>query len=242
MALLRRPSHPAARRTAHPSVAGGFTLIELMVAIAILAVIALLSWRGLDGMARSQVITRERSDQLVVIQNALAQWNADLDALIAIDNTQPLSWDGQVLRITRRSSQQPEQGAVVVAWALRMSGDSQQWLRWQSPPVNTRADWNSAWERAAQWARTPSSSEAQRETQLFPLAEWHLYYFVGGAWANALSSSNGSFAEQTLGGLSKAAASIPEGVRVQITLPEGRAISGTITQDWVNPLLGGNKS
>ncbi|WP_353233979.1 prepilin-type N-terminal cleavage/methylation domain-containing protein [Diaphorobacter ruginosibacter] len=234
--------HPRHARPPRPALSSGFTLVELMVAIVILSLMALLSWRGLDGMARSQSITREHSDQLVVVQNALAQWSSDLDALMAIGNTQPLSWDGQVLRLTRRSSQQPEQGAIVVAWALRESGGSQQWLRWQSPPVNTLADWDAAWQRAAQWARTPSSSETQRETRLFPLGEWHLYYFVGGAWANALSSSGGSYAEQTLGGLSKEAASIPEGIRLQIRLPQGMAISGTITQDWVNPLLGGNKS
>ncbi len=220
----------------------GFTLIELLVAISIMAVIALLSWRGIDGMVRSQAITRDRSDQLVVIQNALAQWQSDLDALTPIDGTKPLAWDGQVLRMTRRSTQQPEQGVVVVAWARRMSNGTQQWLRWQSPPVNNRVAWNTAWLRAGQWARTPSSNEAQYETQLFPLADWQLFYFVGGAWANAQSSVGTSFAAQTMSGSSIASASIPEGIRVQITLPEGQAISGSITQDWVNPLLGGNKS
>lgn len=224
----------------HPS--RGFTLIELLVAITIMSLIALLSWRGIDGMVRSQQITRERSDQLVIVQNAMAQWQADLDAIEPVEGTQSLGWDGQVLRLTRRASQQPDMGVVVVAWARRMSGGTQQWLRWQSPPVNTRAGWNTAWQVAGQWARTPSSSEAQRETVLFPLADWQLFYFVGGAWANAQSSTGGSFAEQTLGGLNSAAATIPEGIRLQITLPEGGAITGTITQDWVNPVLGGNKS
>ena len=220
----------------------GFTLIELLVAITIMSLIALLSWRGLDGMVRSQANTRERSDQLVVVQNALAQWSSDMDALLPVDNTQPLNFDGQVLRLTRRSPEQPEQGMIVVAWARRMSNGTEPWLRWQSPPVNTRAGWNEAWLRAAQWARTPSSSEAQRETLLFPISDWQMFYYVGGAWANAQSSTVRSFAEQDSGGLSSAAASIPEGVRMQITLPQGQPISGTITQDWVNPLLGGNKS
>jgi len=41
---------------------------------------------------------------------------------------------------------------------------------------------------------------------------------------------------------SGAAASIPKGVRLQITLPEGSALPGVITRDWANPLLGGGKS
>ena len=44
--------------------ARGFTLIELLVAIAILGLVAVLSWRGLDSMVRTQTQTRERSEQL----------------------------------------------------------------------------------------------------------------------------------------------------------------------------------
>jgi len=47
----------------------GFTLIELLVAIAILAVIAVLSWRGLDQIARGrQTITNAMEDERVFAQ------------------------------------------------------------------------------------------------------------------------------------------------------------------------------
>ena len=220
----------------------GFTLIELLVAITILSLIALLSWRGLDGMVRSQQITRERADQLVVMQNALSQWSADLDAIMPLDNVEPLNWDGQVMRITRRSSQQLEQGALVVAWALRSSNGANQWLRWQSPPVRTRAEWNAAWQTAAQWARTPSSSELQRETQLFPLSGWQLFYFYDGAWANALSTNITRPSSMVPPSASTASSKVPEGIRLQLQLPSGPAVSGQITKDWVNPTHGGGKS
>jgi len=116
------------------------------------------------------------------------------------------------------------------------------WLRWQSPPVRTRAEWTEAWARAAQWARTPSSAERERETLLMPLAGWQLYYYRGGAWANAQSANTGASLPQAPGGLSSTAASIPEGVRLQLTLPEGGALAGVVTRDWANPLLGGGKS
>ena len=40
----------------------GFTLIELLVAISVMALIAILSWRGIDGMVRTQEATRQRAD------------------------------------------------------------------------------------------------------------------------------------------------------------------------------------
>ena len=137
----------------------GFTLVELLVAIAVMALLAIVSWRGLDGMVRAQQITRERADAVLELQTVLAQWGADLDALQAIEHTEPLAWDGQALRLTRRGMRQPDEGAIVVAWALRNADGTNRWLRWQSPPVRTRAEWSEAWARAAQWARTPSSAE-----------------------------------------------------------------------------------
>jgi prepilin-type N-terminal cleavage/methylation domain-containing protein len=92
--------------------ARGFTLIELLVAIAILGLVAVLSWRGLDSMVRTQTQTRERSEQLLTLQSALGQWSADLDALLPLAHTVPIDWDGQVLRLTRRSPVDAGEGAL----------------------------------------------------------------------------------------------------------------------------------
>jgi len=35
---------------------------------------------------------------------------------------------------------------------------------------------------------------------------------------------------------------MPEGLRLELTLPAGAQPSGRITRDWVNPVVGGNKS
>ena len=125
--------------------AHGFTLVELMVAIAVMALLALVSWRGLDSMVRSQETIRARNEQQIVLQTVIAQWNADLEALMPLEHAQVIDWDGQVLRMTRKSSAAVDDGAVVVAWARRQTAGRDQWLRWQSPPLRTRAQWREAW-------------------------------------------------------------------------------------------------
>ena len=84
--------------------ARGFTLIELMVGIAVMAMLALMSWQGLDGMMRVQGFNRARSDAVVTLQTTLAQWGADLDATVVMPQIQPIAWNGQVLRLTRRGA------------------------------------------------------------------------------------------------------------------------------------------
>ncbi len=51
----------------------GFTLVELLVAIAVLALLALVSWRGLDAMVRAQHQTREHADAVATLQTVLDQ-------------------------------------------------------------------------------------------------------------------------------------------------------------------------
>ena len=219
-------------RLAKPALRG-FTLIELLVAISVMALIAIMSWRGIDGMVRTQEATRQRADDMLVLQASLAQWGADLDAIAPLAHTTPLDWDGQVLRLTRRSTAMPDEGPVVVAWTRRETNAGAQWLRWQSPTVRTRTQWQEAWARAAQWARTPGDAERRSEVALIPIDGWQLFYYRGGAWSNPLSSS---------GTTPVGTSAIPDGVRLQITLPPGQALVGRLTRDWVNPVLGGGRT
>ena len=93
----------------------GFTLIELLVAISVMALLAVLSWRGLDGMARSQAQTSQRADEVLNLQAGLGQWKVDLDSLTQTPQITSLAWDGRVLRLTRRVTTGSD-GLVVVAW------------------------------------------------------------------------------------------------------------------------------
>lgn len=217
----------------------GFTLIELMVAISILAMIAVLSWRGLDGMMRAQQMTQARADQVLSVQAGLGQWRADLDGLIQQPGIAPLDWDGRVLRMTRRSLSAPADGMLVVGWSQRQVDGQNQWVRWQSPPLRTRGDVQSALVRVSAWARNPSDEEKAREIAVLPVSEWQIFYFRGNAWSSALSSE-GSAAAPANTVVTDIAP--PEGVRIVLNMPPNHPLGGLLTLDWNRPTLSGGKS
>jgi general secretion pathway protein J len=68
----------------HNTYQSGFTLVELLVALAVMAIMAALSWRGLDVMLRSREITQARVDQIASLENVFRQWDADLNAVFPV--------------------------------------------------------------------------------------------------------------------------------------------------------------
>lgn len=213
--------------------ARGFTLVELLLALAVMASLAVLSWRGLDGMTRAQALTQAHTDQVLTVQAGLAQWAADLDALLdSEDVSTPLNWDGRALRIVRSGTDAGQSGPQVVAWTRRDSAEGGQWLRWQSPVVRTRAALLQALNTADLWAQNPGTEERRREVAIFALTEWRIFFFRGGAWTNPLSSG----ASTAVGGGAEA---LPSGVRMELSLPPGQALSGTLVRIWTRPNVAG---
>ena len=224
--------------------ARGFTLIELLVGIALMALMAALSWRGLDGMVQGQRQMQAHADEVLVLQAGLAQWGADLDAMAEQPGQPSLDWDGRAMRILRRDPVAPGEGLRVVAWARRADGVAGHWLRWQSPPLGTRAALEQAWVTAAAWAQNAGDAERSREVRVAPIDDWQIFYFRADAWSNPLSSAGVSDAGGSGTGTAaqgQAPAPVPEGVRLVLTLASGQAISGTITRDWLRPTVGGGK-
>ena len=214
----------------------GFTLIELLIAISLMAVLAGLSWHGLDSLMRNRDITQAQADKTAVLQTVLAQWQADLNAAQPVPgiNLSGIQWDGRTLRLTRRATtwraDQADAGIWVVAWTLR----NNQWLRWQSASIQTHASWQQAWTQAERWGKNPNSDDVTFETVLIPLDAWQLSYFRGNAWTNPLSSSG------AVGSLSIDA--FPDAIRLQIDLPAPTGVQGRITLDWVRPSFSNTKT
>ena len=216
--------------------AGGFTLIELLVAISLMALMTVMSWRGLDGMTRAQAQMQQHSDSVLTLQAGLAQWGADLDAQAVQPNTPSLEWDGRALRILRHGTASPGEGLTVVAWSRRTIEGNGQWLRWQSPPVTTRAQLQQAWQRAALWGQNPSDEDRKREVRIAALDSWQIFYYRSDAWSNPLSSAGVATPGKPADTLVT-----PDGVRLVLALAPGQAISGSVTRDWLRPGVGGGK-
>ena len=233
----------------------GFTLIELMVAVAIMALLAMLSWRGLDGMTRVQSQTQAKTDGVLALQAGLAQWQTDLDALTQLPQItgagnigNALDYDGQVLRLIRRyaeaktpatsgtSGSLTTESIRVVAWSQRGIDGKSHWLRWQSPALRTRAELQAAWVEAAQWSQNPSDAEKNREVSIAAIDKWQIYYYRNNAWSNAQSSAD---VNALIPG--SKTATLPEGVRLVLTLSADQALVGNITRDWLLPTVGGGK-
>lgn len=222
----------------------GFTLIELLIAITLMAVLAGLSWRGIDGLMRTRDVTQTRVNQVAVVQTVLAQWQADLDALQTSSvSVSGLQWDGRVLRMVRRASSWradgSDPGLWVVGWTRRAVGTADnsngQWVRWQSPDLQDATQLKEAWAQAEQWGQNRSDNDAVRETPLLPLLQWQITYFRGNAWTNPLSSADGKTNDASN-------AELPDAIRLQVDLPNSTGVNGRLTLDWVRPNFSNTKS
>jgi general secretion pathway protein J len=63
----------------------GFTLVELLVAISILAIVAVLGWRGLDGIVRARQALTEQMEVTRGMQLAFAQMQSDCEHIALRD-------------------------------------------------------------------------------------------------------------------------------------------------------------
>ncbi len=227
----------------------GFTLVELLVALVAMALLAMLSWRGIDGMARAQEQTRTRADEVQALQTGLAQWTADLDALVQMPLMSAIDWNGRVLRLTRATSGAATEGIVVVGWARRTQEGGGSWMRWQSPVCVTRGQVDEAMRRADSWAQQQSAGAGGNEVGVTGLVDWQVFYYRSDAWTNPLSSdatqqAGAAAARMPVQTTASGARTvvIPDGVRIVLNLAPGQAISGELTRDWVRPTVGGGKS
>lgn len=201
----------------------GFTLVEVLVALALMAAMTTIAWRGIDGMLRSREISQQRLLGTERLQTVLSQWETDLRQLQDSGLVEPLAFDGASLLLTRRQAD----GLQVVMWSLR-NGRLQ---RWESPVLNTR----SALSEAYAMSRQALAQDQRQLLVLEGLASWQLYYYRNNSWSNAQSSGD----EQADTGAAPPAPgspasaprrALPSGVRLLLEFAPGSELQGRLTR------------
>lgn len=203
----------------------GFTLVELLVSLFILALLAGLSWRGVDGIVRTRDASQERLDRQLRLQAVVAQWEADLGALQE-GGVVPLQFDGASLRLTRRT----DAGLQLIVWSLRGA----RWTRWAGPTVTTVGELQEAWLRSQQLL----GNESGQLDALVGVASWQLYFWRNNAWTNAQSSGDAD--ENTVPGAGVQSQPgqqqlLPGGVRMVLEFGDGSGLAGKLTRDVALP-------
>jgi general secretion pathway protein J len=131
--------------------ASGFTLIELLVATALLAVLALLSWRGLDAVLESRRRIVAASDELRALTVAFSQLDEDLRRswpvrLLRLPAPSiGFSVSGEQARATLELLRETTTGSEAtqlqrVAWRLRDGVLERGFGRWRPPSAGAVAE------------------------------------------------------------------------------------------------------
>lgn len=201
--------------------ARGFTLVEVMVALFVMSLLAVMAWQGVDGMVRARDASQQRLESTLRLNTALAQWQQDLALLQDTAAVPALRFDGASLQLTRRTPA----GLQLIVWSLRGG----RWLRWAGPSVTTQSEMQDSWIRSQQL----QGAEAAQVAVLEGVSEWQVRYFQprDNGWSNAQSS--GDVAAPAGGASAPARALLPSGVRLMLTFAEGSAFTGNITRDTV---------
>ncbi|MEO8079362.1 MAG: prepilin-type N-terminal cleavage/methylation domain-containing protein [Caldimonas sp.] len=199
----------------------GFTLIEVLVAIAIMAIMAIMAWQGVDGIVRTRDANQVRLEQTLRLETVIAQWEQDLAAIEESTAVPALTCDGQTVRITRRA----EGGMQVIAWSLRPDSTASMWQRWAGPAVTTTGALQESWLRTQQF----QGNEAGQLRALKGLEGWQIYFYQGNGWSNCQSTGNVVAAAPAAATTQRQA--LPSGVRLVLAFAPGSGLAGSLVRD-----------
>jgi general secretion pathway protein J len=217
----------------------GFTLVEVLVALMVMALMAAMAWQGVDGVVRSRNDSQARLEQTLRLNTVVAQWEQDLGLVQDTGAAPGLQFDGVSVRMTRSAPG----GMQVVVWSLRPSSliggsggntanpplKGEVIQRWAGPVVTSKNELQEQWFRSLQFLGT----EPGQLSTMSGLSTWQIYFFQGNAWANAQSTGNSANPGNPGSGANPGTAGValPTGVRLVMTFAEGSGNVGSLTRD-----------
>jgi general secretion pathway protein J len=166
---------------------GGFTLIELLVAITILAIVAVLGWRGLDGIVRARVTLNAELAQTRGTQLSFAQLENDCEHLASpelLPQRETLHATPQRLLMIRTVFEEGFPSQVqVVAYKLQDGVLS----RRESAPTRDLQVLDAMWQSALNGVDSMPMVNLQSGVESFQMRTWT---FEDNAWRVASDSVN----------------------------------------------------
>jgi general secretion pathway protein J len=207
----------------------GFTLVEVMVALLVMAILAALAFRGVDALTRSKEAALAATDRTLRLNTGLSQFDYDISQVVDSKVLpQALMWDGASLRFARRT---PD-GIQLVEWTLQ----DHRWQRWASGPTTHMAELTDAWMRTQQWDAISGNAVAVLtgvDSFQFIVCNPNGLQVVGCSWNNE-GSTQGTVAQPPATPVSGVAAAVvqPMGVRITLKLAEGELVRERELPRW----------
>ena len=196
----------------------GFTLVEVMVALVIMALLAALAMRGMDALMRAKESALASTDRTLKLNTGMSQFEYDMSQVVDSKVLpRAIMFDGATLRIARRT---PD-GIELVLWTLQ----DRRWQRWASAPVIHMSELTEAWMRSQQWGAISGNAV----TVLENVDDFQVY--VCNPATIATSGCSWNNVQSTQGAAS--GVTQPDGIRITLKLPEG-----TITRERELPRFG----
>ena len=196
----------------------GFTLVEVMVALVIMALLAALAMRGMDALMRAKDSALAATDRTLKLNTGMSQFEYDMSQVVDSKVLpRAIMFDGATLRIARRT---PD-GIELVLWTLQ----DRRWQRWASAPVIHMSELTEAWMRSQQWGAISGNAV----TVLENVDDFQVY--VCNPATIATSGCSWNNVQSTQGAAS--GVTQPDGIRITLKLPEG-----TITRERELPRFG----
>ena len=144
----------------------GFTLVELLVAISILAILAVLGWRGLDGIVRARIALTQEMETTRGMQLAFAQMQSDCEHLAGreiIGRRPNLVWEEGRFMLVRKVYNENEPSQLVVVSYRVVNGNL---IRRESRGTRDLAQLEALWQAAGSDAPSEASTPVALQSGL----------------------------------------------------------------------------